>query len=166
VFRQRPSSEIPAAANDSFEVLAEPIKFDGKEAQIQYLSRRRVSRSSLGLFVINNAPCIHVVVDEWIDHCIAHGQPVESEEDVLHVLVRSDIAIDKLVDKVAVIGKPTHCEQQDDYDKHLHHLLHKKMHKKKKKKKKKEYLKRSFHLYRLLKLSREAQNCLATSRSG
>jgi len=67
-------------------------------------------------------PCIHVVVNEWIDHGIAHGQPVEAEEDLLHVFVLGDVSIDKLVDKVAVIRKPTHCEQQDDYDKHLHNL--------------------------------------------
>ena len=51
-----------------------------------------------------NWPCVHVVVDEWINHGIAHGKPVESEKDVLDVFIRVDVPIDKLVDEVAVIG--------------------------------------------------------------
>ena len=127
LFRQRPSLEIPATANDSFKVLAEPIRnwLERKRAN-SFSTLQDVQTRSMVAAAVNASqlyePCIHVVVDEWIDHGIAHGQPVEAEEDMLHVLGRSDLPIDKLVDKVAVIGKPTHSEQQDDNDKHLHHL--------------------------------------------
>lgn len=57
-----------------------------------------------------NLPGVHVVVDERIDHGVAHGQPVEGEKNVLRVFVGDDLIVDKLVDEVAVIGQPADDE--------------------------------------------------------
>ena len=56
-------------------------------------------------------PGVHVVIDEWIDHGVAHGQPIESKEDVLDVFIRDDLAVNELVNEVAVIGQPTDGEE-------------------------------------------------------
>lgn len=49
-------------------------------------------------------PGIHVVINEWVDHSVAHGQPIECEENVLDVFVGDDLVVDELVHEIAVIG--------------------------------------------------------------
>ncbi len=58
-----------------------------------------------------NKPGVHVVIDEWIDHGVAHGQPIERKEDVLDVFIRDDLTVNELVNEVAVIGQPTDGEE-------------------------------------------------------
>ena len=50
------------------------------------------------------SPAVHVIIDERIDHRVAHGQPIERQVDVPYVLVWDDLVVDELVDKETVVG--------------------------------------------------------------
>ena len=69
------------------------------------------------------SPGIHIVIDEWIDHGVAHGEPVECEEDVLDVAVRVHLTINVLINEVSVIWKPAEGEEEDNNDEHPNNLI-------------------------------------------
>jgi len=67
-------------------------------------------------------PLIHPVVDERVDHRIGHGQPVEAEIHVLHVLRGSHLVVVVGVDEEEVVGQPADGEDGHYGDEHTHHL--------------------------------------------
>lgn len=73
-------------------------------------------------------PGVHPVVNERVDHRVGHGEPVEGEEEVLHVLGVRHRAVVVRVDEVGVVRQPAHREDQHDDDEHPHHLRNKKYH--------------------------------------
>ena len=64
---------------------------------------------------------VHAVVDERVDHCVGHGEPVEGEVEVLHVAGGGDLAEVVRVDEVAVVRQPAHGEDGHDHEEHAHH---------------------------------------------
>jgi len=70
------------------------------------------------------SPGVHPVVNERVDHGVGHGEPVEGQEEVLHVLGEGDRAVVVRVDEVGVVRQPAHGEDQHDDDEHPHHLKH------------------------------------------
>jgi hypothetical protein len=70
----------------------------------------------------NYLPSIHKVVDDWVDHGVGHGEPVESEVDVLNSWTGNNIFVVICVEKVAMIWKPTQSEHDNNRDKHFHKL--------------------------------------------
>ena len=67
-------------------------------------------------------PGVHPVVDERVEHGVGHGQPVESQVDVLDEGLSHDLLVVVRVDEVGVIGEPADGENNHDDDEHLHDL--------------------------------------------
>lgn len=67
-------------------------------------------------------PLIHPVVNERIDHSIGHGQPVETEIHMLHVLRGCHLIVVVGVDEEQVIRQPANGKDGHDGNKHAHHL--------------------------------------------
>ena len=67
-------------------------------------------------------PGVHPVIDEGIEHGVGHGQPVESQVDVLDVGLRDDLFVMVGVDEVDVVGEPAHGEDDDHHDEHFDNL--------------------------------------------
>lgn len=70
----------------------------------------------------SRSPGVHPVVNERVDHGVGHGEPVEGQEEVLHVLGEGDRTVVVRVDEVGVVRQPAHREDQHDDDEHPHHL--------------------------------------------
>ena len=47
-------------------------------------------------------PGIHGVINERIDYCVAHRQPVEREVYVLGVFIEDNLVVNELVNEVAM----------------------------------------------------------------
>ena len=71
---------------------------------------------------VRRIPGVHPVVDEWVEHGVGHGEPVEAEVDVLDVGLAADLDVVVGVDEVHVVGQPAHREDDHHHDEHLHHL--------------------------------------------
>ena len=59
-----------------------------------------------------------MVVDDWVDHGMRHGEPVEREEDMLNIVHCHDFRIVIGVDEIGVIGKPANTEYQNQNNEH------------------------------------------------
>lgn len=51
----------------------------------------------------HNSPGIHPVIDEWVEHGVGHGKPIESEVYVLNEWFVGDLLVMVGVDEVDVI---------------------------------------------------------------
>ena len=71
---------------------------------------------------LNDLRGIHVVVDDWVDHGMRHGEPVEREKDVLDVPHVHHGGVVVGVDEVGVVRQPTDAEDQDEDNQHLDDL--------------------------------------------
>ena len=63
---------------------------------------------------------VHPVVDDWVDACVGHGQPVESQVDVGDVGYLDNARVVVGVDEVDVVGRPANHEDGHHHREHLH----------------------------------------------
>lgn len=69
-------------------------------------------------------PVIHPVVDERIDHCVGHSEPVECQVHMLHIAACHDRVVVISVDEVAMVRQPAERKyRHHDYE-HTHYLQH------------------------------------------
>lgn len=54
--------------------------------------------------MIIHLPGVHPVVYEGIDHCVGHGEPIETQVHVLYVFCVEDLVVVVGVDEVTVVG--------------------------------------------------------------
>ena len=67
-------------------------------------------------------PCVEPVIDQRVDHGVGHGEPIESQIDVLDVAIAGDSLVVEDPDKVQVVGQPRQCEHGNHDDEHTDHL--------------------------------------------
>ena len=65
---------------------------------------------------------VHQEVDDGVEGRVGHGQPEESEEDVLSERLREDVRVVVGVDEVGVVGEPAHPEHYQHHHEHDAHL--------------------------------------------
>lgn len=73
---------------------------------------------------MTDPPRVHPVIDDRVHHGIGHGQPVEPQEQVLHVRLDHDVFVVVRVHEIRVIGKPTDEENRHHHGKHPNDLKH------------------------------------------
>ena len=71
---------------------------------------------------VRRIPGVHPIVDQGIDHGIGHGEPIEGQVQVLHVLVGDQFTVNVRVHKVSVVRQPADGEQHHNHNKHPNHL--------------------------------------------
>ena len=71
---------------------------------------------------LKNSPGVHPIVYNRINHCICHGQPVKSKEDMRYILEFDDRLIMVIINKVTMVRKPANPKDHNDNQKHLHYL--------------------------------------------
>lgn len=69
-----------------------------------------------------HSPGIHPVVDDWVHHRVGHGQPVEAQEQVLHVRFNYYVLVVVRVHKVRMVWQPTNEEYRHDHCEHPDYL--------------------------------------------
>ena len=80
-------------------------------------------------FIFVSLPGIHPIVNEWIEHGVGHGQPVESQVDMLNEWFVGDLFVMVGVDEIHMVRKPADCEDDHHHHEHLYHLeMQKKSH--------------------------------------
>jgi hypothetical protein len=65
---------------------------------------------------------IHPVVDERVDHCIGHGEPIEGQVHMLHIAARCYRVVVISIYEVAMIRQPAERKDGHHNDEHPHHL--------------------------------------------
>jgi hypothetical protein len=53
---------------------------------------------------------------------MSHGEPIKGQKDVLYIWDLFDLREKVRINKVAMIGKPTDTENDDQNDQHLYNL--------------------------------------------
>ena len=71
---------------------------------------------------LKNSPGVHPIVYNRINHCICHGQPVKSKEDMRYILKFDDGFVMVIINEVSVIRKPTNTKYNHYYQEHFHDL--------------------------------------------
>lgn len=74
---------------------------------------------SLGM---GSSPVIEAAVDDWVIHGGAHGQPHDSQVELLNKLLQVNIWVDVGQEKEDVEGQPADSESAHHNDHHLDHL--------------------------------------------
>lgn len=67
-------------------------------------------------------PRIHPAIDYGIVHGIAHCKPINAQIDFLHVFIFGNGGKCRCHDEIKVKRKPTHSENDDNYNHHFHNL--------------------------------------------
>lgn len=72
----------------------------------------------------SHIPGVHPVVDDGVDHGVAHGQPIKGQVHVLDVLAGGHGVVVVHVYEVAVVGQPAEGEYCYNNNKHSNNLQH------------------------------------------
>lgn len=67
-------------------------------------------------------PRVHPVIDNRVNHRVGHGQPVEAQEQVLHVRFDHYGLVVVRIYEVRVIRQPANHENRHDDGEHSDHL--------------------------------------------
>ena len=70
-------------------------------------------------------PLVKIAVYKRINEGVAHGQPVESQEDVMDVIIFYDCLVDVNCNEVAMIRQPADGKKYHHYNEHSHDLCKK-----------------------------------------
>lgn len=71
---------------------------------------------------MGSSPVIEAAVDDWVIHGGAHGQPHDSQVELLNKLLQVDIWVDVGQEEEDVEGQPADGESAHHNDHHLDHL--------------------------------------------
>lgn len=67
-------------------------------------------------------PVVETAVDDWVVHGGAHGQPHDSQVDLLDVERLKQEGEEQMEQEVHVVGQPADSKRAHHHDHHLHHL--------------------------------------------
>ena len=86
-------------------------------------STMKVPPATCGVY--SHLPVIETAVDDRVVHGGAHGQPQDSQVDLLDVAPLKQlhgVRVELLEQEVDVVRQPAHCKRTHHHDHHLHDL--------------------------------------------
>lgn len=118
--------QAAAIAYDQFEIRSEPVVRRKKKLALVY----RIGAASDELTehdhpahdVDPHLPWVHPVIDYRVHHRVGHGQPVEAQEQILHVRFDHYVLVVVRVHEERVIRQPADQENRHDDGEHSDHL--------------------------------------------